>query len=244
MTIWHAVDGSQSGYPAATVPNPSASGTGGGANLGVSPDGRTLATGANDGSVRLWNLPAGLATRSSIPQPAGRVAGTPMPANQTGTVAALGFTPNGMVHIAFATGDVLTWNFSGQPTPTFHVAPVSNGGDSLPTAALSPDGTTIAFATSSTVQLWDMATGQSIGDPIAPGDGTIFNLAFSPNGGTLATGGGDGTVRPWNVSYLTPVGALAELCARIRPIMPMPAWTATDAGPGGLSYQRACATHG
>lgn len=59
--------------------------------------------------------------------------------------------------------------------------------------------TTIAFATSSTVQLWDMATSQPIGDPIAPNDGTIFNLAFSLDGGTLATGGADGTVRLWNV---------------------------------------------
>jgi hypothetical protein len=92
--------------------------------------------------------------------------------------------------------------------------------------------------------IWDMATGQPIDDLIAPNDGTIYNLAFSPDDGTPATGGGDGTVRLWNVGHLTPVGALAELCARIRPAMPASAWTATGPGQGGMSYERACATHG
>ncbi|HEY5395679.1 MAG TPA: AAA family ATPase [Trebonia sp.] len=277
VAIWHAVGGSESGYPAATVLNPSPSNEGGPVN------GRTLATGADDGSVRLWNLPVGLATDTparTIPLPApstaptvqflafspnGRrlavyyasgtvevfdtatgqpVAGTQALENQTGNVVALGFTPSGTVRIAFSTGDVLALNLVAVPTPAFHVAAMSGPTDSLPAAALSPDGTTIAFATSTTFQLWDMATGQPIGDPIAPNDGTIFNLAFSPDGGTLATGGDDGTVRQWNVRYLTPVGALAELCARIQPAMSASAWTAASPAQAGTSYERACATRG
>jgi WD40 repeat protein len=282
VAIWHAVGGSESGYPGATVPNPSASNAGGPVDLAVSPDGRTLATGADDGSVRLWNLPAGLATDTparTIPLPApsstptvqflafgpkGKqlavyyasgtievfdtstgqpVAGTQALANLTASVVALGFTPGGVL-IAMSTGDVLAWKLIAAPTPAFHVAAMSGPTDSLPVAALSPDGTTIAFATSNTVQLWDMATGQQIGDPIAPNDGTIFNLAFSPDGGTLATGGADGAARLWNVSYLTPVGALAELCARIRPTMSASDWTAAAPGQAGMSYERACATRG
>ena len=79
-----------------------------------------------------------------------------------------------------------------------------------------------------------------------PGPGcSIFNLAFSPDGATLATGGADGAVRLWNVSYLTPASALAELCARIRPTLSASAWTTTSpAQQAGESYQRACAARG
>lgn len=89
-----------------------------------------------------------------------------------------------------------------------------------------------------------MATGQQIGNPIVPGDGTVFMLAFSPDGKTLATGAADGTVRLWNVSYLIPTGALAELCTRIRPTMSASTWTAPAPQQAGMSYQRACATDG
>jgi WD40 repeat protein len=171
-----------------------------------------------------------------------------------GSIVALGFAQGGAsVLIVCSNGDVITGDLATGAAPISQFAPVSDLSSSLPpTVALSPDGTTIAFSTSDTVQLWDLVpgqltgvqTGQQIGNTIAPGDGEIFMLGFSPDGRTLATGGDDGTVRVWNVGYLTPAGALAELCARVRPTMLASVWTRKPASPAGRSYQQACATDG
>jgi WD40 repeat protein len=284
VTVWEPSAGYENGYASSPVPNPSSSTESDGpVNVALSPDGRTLATGANDGSVRLWNLPAGLTAGTparTIPSlvpptnsptvqflafsPNGSrlavyyadgtaevfdtatgqpVIGTQTAANLPGNVVALGFAQGGAsVLIVCSNGDVITWDPTTDHTSTLQFAPLSNVSSSLPpTVALSPDGTTIAFSTSDTVQLRDLVTGQQIGNSIDPGDGAIYNLAFSPDGKTLATGAADGTVRLWNVGYLTPVGALAELCARIRPTMTAAAWTATPAQQADRSYQQACA---
>ena len=81
--------------------------------------------------------------------------------------------------------------------------------------ALSPDAEILAFGDDNgTVRLWDIATNEQIGSPIATGDGPVDSLAFSPEGGTLATVGNDGMVRLWNVSYL--VDTVPQLCSDIE----------------------------
>jgi WD40 repeat protein len=235
VTIWRPVAGNENGYPSSTVPNPSSSTESGGpVNLALSPDGSQLAVYYANGAAEVFNTATG--------QSAGQ---SQAAANVPGSVVGLGFAAGGAsVLIVVSNGDVITWDPATGVTETSQFAPLSDLNSSLPTVALSPDGTTIAVSTSGTVQLWDLETGQQIGDPIDPGDGTVFMLAFSPDGKTLATGANDGTVRLWNVGYLTPADALAELCARIRPTMKASAWTAAPVQQGDRSYQQACPTAG
>jgi eukaryotic-like serine/threonine-protein kinase len=80
---------------------------------------------------------------------------------------------------------------------------------SLSTLAVSPDGARIAATDgSSTVVLWDAATGRPL--PGLRGDGPMFCIAFSPDG-TLAAVGGFREVTLWEVGPWKRVGTFQGL---------------------------------
>jgi WD40 repeat protein len=82
-------------------------------------------------------------------------------------------------------------------------------------AAYSPDGKTLVTAftrkkanhlpAGGGAQLWDRQTGKPIGAPLSHGAG-ILDVAFSPDGVTLATCGNDGTAHLWRVADGAPRG--------------------------------------
>jgi len=51
------------------------------------------------------------------------------------------------------------------------------------------------------VRIWDVATRQEIGAPMTAGIQPVYAAAFGPGGGTLATAGGDGAARTWDVAF-------------------------------------------
>jgi WD40 repeat protein len=72
--------------------------------------------------------------------------------------------------------------------------------------AFSPDGKTVLTGGDDwSAQLWDAATGQTLGSPL-PHPAGLSGVAFSPDSQTLLTGCQDGSARLWDVQTRKPIG--------------------------------------
>ncbi|MBA4863079.1 WD40 repeat domain-containing protein [Streptomyces sp. PSKA54] len=190
-----------------------------GSSVAYAPDGRTLASGGHDGTVRLWDTTARPGSPNK-PEDMGRTLGKPLRLS-TGPVGAVAFAPaDGDMLVATGKGGgIQLWDVRDRERPRPVGRPlVSHDEANVVSVAFAPDGRTLATAgDDGTVRLWDLsdpARPAPLGEPAEADDseaGSVRAVAFAPDGETLATGGYDGTVRMWQFSEddgtgLTPLG--------------------------------------
>src|SRR5271165_4292311 len=148
-----------------------------------SPDGKTLASGSDDHTVKLWEV----ATAKLLSTLEGHA----------GSVLSVAWSPDGKT-LASGSGDntVKLWD-----TATGKLLSTLKGHtDVVESVAWSPDGKTLASGSGDhTVKLWEAATGKLLSTLEGQTD-PVWSVAWSPDGKTLASGSGDHTVKLWEAA--------------------------------------------
>ena len=152
--------------------------------LAYSPDGQYIATGGDDGKVKLWNTRSGFCIITF--------------SQHTASVSSVQFASQGQVLFsASLDGTVRAFdlvryrNFRTFTSPS----PVQ-----FSCLAVDPSGEVITAGSTDSFEvfLWSVQTGKLL-DVLAGHEGPVNSLAFSPTTNILASGSWDKTVRVWDV---------------------------------------------
>jgi WD40 repeat protein len=174
--------------------------------VAFSPDGRALATGSIDGTVKLWDPDRQREKRTL--------------AAHKSWVNAVAFLRDGRLATAGSDNAVRLWDAAGKQTAEFTVKE-----GEVRSLAVSPDDTLLAAGLRyGSVRVWDLKTLKERATLRAHA-GDAWAVAFSPDGKTLVSGGGDwnrpGEVKLWAVGTWREAAALRHtgevLCVAVAP---------------------------
>jgi WD40 repeat protein/uncharacterized caspase-like protein len=164
-------------------------------SVAFSADGRLLASGSHDETIKLWDITTGRVLRT--------FSGHTLP------VLTIAFSPDSKILASGSSdGMIKLWSVvSGQELKTLrkHVSSVNPTRFGVDSINFSPDGKMLAsvsnesFGDEATIELWDVASGQELSS-LKGHTSHLNSVIFSPDGKMLASGSDDGTARLWDVA--------------------------------------------
>jgi WD40 repeat protein len=158
-----------------------------------SPDGRLLASGSGDKTIKLWEVASGSLVRSLT--------------GHTDWVFSVVFSPDGRL-LASGSGDktIKLWEVASGSL----VRSLTGHTDWVRSVAFSPDGRLLASGScgkrdsygiciQGEIKLWEVASGRLVRS-LTGHTGNVSSVAFSPDGRLLASGSWDYTIKLWEVA--------------------------------------------
>lgn len=176
-------------------------------------DGKTLVAGSDSGSLKLWDVAAGVEkSRLTAHEKA---------------VSSVAFVESATVISGGSDGTIRVSRLDGNdPDRTINCqGPVTS-------IAVSPDGTLAACAAmDKRVELWDIKSA-SLRLMFSGHSDSVLAVAFSPDGKTLASGSADRTVKLWDVGTGEISQTLSDYSGPVRALAFDPGWNTLAASDG------------
>jgi len=151
-------------------------------SLAYSPDGRYLASGSSDKTIKIWETATGTELRT--------LTGHSM------TVWSVAYSPDGR-YLASGSLDktIKIWEVA-----TGKVRTLTGHYMTFWSVAYSPDGRYLASGSSDkTIKIWETATGKELRTLAGHSKG-VWSVVYSPDGRYLASGSSDKTIKIWEVA--------------------------------------------